>query len=73
MPPRNKSARERISRDFVRWLRHDGAPSGSQTFTTLRACRSYARRALLHHPTWIAQLVRHEGGGEQVVVAEISR
>jgi hypothetical protein len=44
---------------------------GSQTFLSLKAVRSYARRALYAHPTWVAQIVRHHVGGGQVVVEEV--
>ena len=37
---------------------------GSQTFLSLKAVRSYARRELYAHPTWVAQIVRHHVGGD---------
>ena len=46
---------------------------GSQTFLSLKAVRSYARRELYAHPTWVAQIVRHHVGGGQVVVEEVRR
>jgi len=53
---------------YVRWLIPGQEPRGSQTFNTERACRSYARRSLYSHPTWSAEVIRHEGG-EQTVLA----
>jgi hypothetical protein len=44
---------------------------GSQTFLSLKAVRSYDRRALYAHPTWVAQIVRHHVGVGQVVVEEV--
>jgi hypothetical protein len=52
---------------FVRWLIPGQEPKGSWTFNKLRACRSYARRALLHPPTWSAEIVHHQDGEQTVV------
>lgn len=55
---------------FVRWLIPGQDPKGSQTFATLGAVRSFVRRGQYAHPSWTAQIVRHEGG-EQTVVEEV--
>jgi hypothetical protein len=56
---------------FVKWFEPGQPPRGSQTFLSLKAVRSYARRALYAHPPWAAQIVRHHIGGGQVVVEEV--
>lgn len=52
---------------FVRWLVPGGPPRGSQTFATLRACREHARRTLMHHSTWTAEIIRQDGVVQTVV------
>jgi hypothetical protein len=55
---------------YIRWIVPGQEPRGSQTFATEKAARSHARRSLLHHPRWSAEVVRHEGG-EQTTIAKL--
>lgn len=56
---------------FILWLIPGEEPRGSQTFATKLAAYRYARSATLRHPTWRAQVVRHEDG-RQTIVEEVS-
>jgi hypothetical protein len=56
---------------FVKWSEPGQPPRDSRLFLSLKAVRSYARRAQDAHPSWLAQIVRHHVGGGQVVVEEV--
>jgi hypothetical protein len=58
---------------FVRWLIPGQEPKGPQTFNTEKACRSFARRSLLHHPHWSAEVVEHQDGEQRVLARLVAR
>ena len=60
---------------FVRWIIPGQKPQGSRTFRTFEACQRYAKHALKSHPSWTAEIVRHDSGEqqEQQLISKLAR